>query len=160
MYRNVVLDSARRLIETARAMHMSPGGTIVEAGALVALALEAARTGDVETLDRAITAGVSPTTKNPRGDSLLMVASHHGHDSAVRVLLERGANPNEEDANGRTPLMLAAAFGRTEMVHLLLSRGACPDKRDASGLRAIDIARAMGAVEAAAALVAARLGRA
>ena len=72
--------------------------------ALVALAVDAARGGDTDTLRRAIAAGVPVNATSPRGDGLLMLACYHGHTDAVRVLLDLGADVNQPDGRGQSPL--------------------------------------------------------
>ena len=51
-------------------------GVFVPADALVALAADAARNGDLDTLERTLAAGMVVNATTPRGDSLLMPASH------------------------------------------------------------------------------------
>ena len=63
---------------------------IVPADALAALAADAARSGDVETLERALAAGVVVSSTTPRGDPLLMLAAYHDRIDAVRLLLAPG----------------------------------------------------------------------
>ncbi len=52
---------------------------------------DAARQGDVETLTAYVDAGVPVNLTNETGDTLLMLASYHGHADAVQALVERGA---------------------------------------------------------------------
>jgi len=59
---------------------------------------EAARNGDLETLEHAIAAGVPVDATTGRGDSLLMLAAYYGHAALVRWLLARGADPDARDA--------------------------------------------------------------
>ncbi|HEU4688387.1 MAG TPA: ankyrin repeat domain-containing protein [Vicinamibacterales bacterium] len=94
------------------------------ATAFVALAVEAARVGDLDTLERALGAGVSVESKSPRGDSLLTLASSHGHRPLVRALLARGANPNVRDAKGQTVLSGAAFKGFVDVAEALVEGGA------------------------------------
>ena len=94
------------------------------ATAFVALAVEAARVGDLDTLERALGAGVSVESKSPRGDSLLTLASCHGHRPLVRALLVRGANPNVRDAKGQTVLSGAAFKGFVDVAEALVEGGA------------------------------------
>jgi ankyrin repeat protein len=72
--------------------------------ALISIAADAVRKGDVDTLERALNAGVVTDAITPRGDSLLMLAAYYGHVDAVETLLARGADPNKTDAKGQTPL--------------------------------------------------------
>ena len=55
------------------------------------------------------------------GWTALLVASHYGHLSIVKMLLDRGANPNAATNKGNTPLMEAAAEGRQDVAQVLLS---------------------------------------
>jgi len=50
-----------------------------------------ARAGDSAALAAYVDAAVPVELTNDRGDTLLMLAAYHGHEAAVRVLLERGA---------------------------------------------------------------------
>ena len=75
----------------------------LDAALLAALAADAARTGDLETLNRALAEGVPVGAVTPRGDSLLMLACYYEHTAAARLLLEAGADPEQRDARGRRP---------------------------------------------------------
>lgn len=92
--------------------------------ALVALAVASVRVGDLETLERALGAGVPVESTGPRRDSLLMLASCHGHVLLVRALLARGANPNTRDARGQTALASAAFKGLVDVAEALVEYGA------------------------------------
>jgi hypothetical protein len=76
-------------------------GSTIDRESLVALAVDAARSGDTDTLTPAIAAGVSVNATSPRGDSLLMLACYYGHTTAVGALIDRGADVNQPDAGGR-----------------------------------------------------------
>ena len=97
---------------------------------------EAARTGDTERLRQWFTQGLTPNLRNHKGDSLLMLASYHGHLEATALLLEQGADPSLVNQRGHTPLAGAAFKGNAEMIELLLSFGAdvegvCADGKSA-----------------------------
>ena len=96
--------------------------TIVDRESLVALAIDAARSGDTDTLTRAIAAGVSVKATSPRGDSLLMLACYYGHAAAVGALIDRGADVNQLDARGQTPLAGVAFKGLLDVAALLVAR--------------------------------------
>ncbi len=68
--------------------------------------------------------GVPPNLRNDKGDSLVMLASYHGHVDAVRVLLERGADRNLRNDNGQTPIAGAAFKGFDAVIETLLAHGA------------------------------------
>ena len=51
-------------------------------------------------------------------------AAFQGHESVVRLLLERGADPSPKDIYGATPLHHAAWGGYEAVVLLLVEHGA------------------------------------
>ena len=57
------------------------------------------------------------------GDSVINIASFHGHADIVSILLNSGANPHIADKEGFTPLMSACQNGHEEVVRLLISSG-------------------------------------
>ncbi len=108
----------------------------------------AARDGDIDALspkespsrrkiDPVDTAGVTP----------LMLASEHGHASAVERLLQLGANPSARDDEGRSPLHYAARTGRHEAVAKLLEAGADPSTADQFGDTPLHLAAGGGFLE-------------
>jgi len=97
---------------------------------------DSARSGDAERLGDLLGRGLPANIRNHNGDSLLMLASYHGHFDATRVLLERGADPQLRNNKGQTPLAGAAFKGDLEMVKLLIEcgadvEGASPDGKTA-----------------------------
>lgn len=97
---------------------------------------ELARRGDGAMLAAVIDKGVPPNLRNEKGDSLLMLASYHGHVDAVRTLLEHGADPDLRNDNGQTPIAGAAFKGFIAVIETLLDHGAdvegaSPDGRTA-----------------------------
>jgi ankyrin repeat protein len=92
-----------------------------------------ARGGLARELNELLAIGLPPNLRNEKGDSLLMLASYHGHADTVRVLLDRGADPDLANDRGQTPLAGAAFKGDTEVVRLLLDRGAAVDGRSDGG---------------------------
>ena len=58
-------------------------------------------------------------------NSPLMNAAQHGHESALKLLLEKGADVNYRDGlTGWTPLMLAALNGHVTAAQILVASGA------------------------------------
>jgi hypothetical protein len=108
--------------------------------ALAGVAADAARGGDLETLERALNAGVAPNTATPRGDSLL--AAYYGQAGAVSLLLARGADPNQTDAKGQTPLAGVAFKGLIDIASLLVAAGARVDASSADGRTPLGMAAA------------------
>ncbi|TFV91999.1 ankyrin repeat domain-containing protein [Oxalobacteraceae bacterium OM1] len=82
------------------------------------------RSGDTEILGPFLHQGLPANLCNHRGDSLLMLASYHGHLDTARLLLEHGADPELRNDQGQTPLAGAAFKGDVPMVELLLAHGA------------------------------------
>lgn len=94
---------------------------------LAARVFAAARGGDAETLAGYVDEGLPVNTANQAGDTLLMLATYHGHLAAVEALLKRGADANRANAKGMTPLAGAVFKGQPEIVRALLEAGADPD---------------------------------
>lgn len=93
---------------------------------LANLLFTAARTGDVALLREAMAGGAPADLTNQNGDSLVMLASYHGHAEATRVLLEAGADVDQFNDRGQTPLSGATFKGYAEVVATLLEFGADP----------------------------------
>lgn len=91
---------------------------------LQALALDFARAGESDELARMLAAGLPVNLRDHKGNSLLMLASYHGHAAATRLLLDHGADPEGRNDRGQTPLGGVAFKGDSELVTLLLDRGA------------------------------------
>ncbi|MDG3010463.1 ankyrin repeat domain-containing protein [Rhodococcus sp. D2-41] len=85
-----------------------------------------ARSGDAESLAAYLNAGLPANLTNERGDTLIMLASYHGHAAAVRVLLAHGADPDRLNDRGQTPLAGAVFKAEDEVVRLLIEAGADP----------------------------------
>jgi ankyrin repeat protein len=82
------------------------------------------RAGDAASLRAMVDKGVPVNFRNEKGDSLIMLASYHGHLEAAQVLLEAGADPDVANDQGQTPLAGAAYKGFVEIAELLLKHGA------------------------------------
>ncbi|RKH66384.1 ankyrin repeat domain-containing protein [Corallococcus llansteffanensis] len=104
---------------------------------LARTAFSLARTGDAGQLATLLDAGLSLGLRNERGDSLLMLASYHGHVDATRLLLERGADPERTNDGGQSPLAGAAFKGNVAIATLLLDRGARVDGAGPDGRTAL-----------------------
>lgn len=68
--------------------------------------------------------------KDNRGMTALHIASEHGHEAVVQLLLDKGAELEAKDDNGWTALHFAAEEGHEAIVQLLLDRGAEPEAKD------------------------------
>lgn len=106
-----------------------------------------ARVGDAEMLERLITSGLPVNLRNGKGDTLLMLASYHGHHDAVRVLLKHGADPLMANDRGQLPIAGAAFKGDLQMIQLLLEEGVPVDACAADGRTALMLAAMFNRVE-------------
>jgi uncharacterized protein len=68
--------------------------------------------------------GLVPNLRDGKGDSLLMLASYHGHHEMTRLLLEHGGDPELANDRGQVPLAGAAFKGDAGIARLLLEHGA------------------------------------
>ncbi|MGA9872783.1 MAG: ankyrin repeat domain-containing protein [Rhodococcus sp. (in: high G+C Gram-positive bacteria)] len=107
------------------------------AGRLFAMA----RTGETDSLAAYIDAGVPVDLNNESGDTLVMLASYHGHAATVRALVERGVDVDRPNDKGQTPLAGAVFKGEDDVVKALIDGGADPNGGHPS---AIDAARMFG----------------
>ena len=79
-----------------------------------------ARSGDAATLAAYLDAGVPVNLTNTNGDTLVMLASYYGHQSAVAALIVRGADVDRHNDRGQTPLAGAVFKNETTIIELLL----------------------------------------
>jgi ankyrin repeat protein len=93
--------------------------------------LEAARQGDLPTLERALERGVDVNAKDDlQRTALLLAVRDAGSLEALLFLESRGARIDEPDAGGRTALSWASGAGRLALVKQLASKGALIDQPD------------------------------
>lgn len=86
-----------------------------------------ARQGRTAELGEMIDAGVPVDVRNPRQDTLLIVATYAEHAETVADLIARGADLNVVNANGQTAVS-CAVFRRNEpLLRTLLDAGADQD---------------------------------
>jgi uncharacterized protein len=93
---------------------------------LAARIFDMARSGDAATLAAYLDAGVAVNLTNTNGDTLVMLAAYHGHDSTVAVLIARGADVNRHNNRGQTPLAGAVFKKDATIIELLLRAEADP----------------------------------
>jgi ankyrin repeat protein len=94
---------------------------------------ELVRAGDNEQLAPLLEGGLPPNLRNHKGDSLLMLASYHGHHALSELLLTHGADPELANDQAQTPLQGAAFKGDLDMARLLLAHGAHVEGRAFEG---------------------------
>ncbi|WP_332878504.1 ankyrin repeat domain-containing protein [Massilia sp. S19_KUP03_FR1] len=91
------------------------------------------REGDSDRLAGLIERGMPVNFRNEKGDSLIMLASYHGHLETSRLLLAAGADPNVANDQGQTPLAGVAYKGYDAIAALLLAHGASVEGNSPDG---------------------------
>ncbi|ASU83927.1 ankyrin repeat domain-containing protein [Nocardiopsis gilva YIM 90087] len=86
-----------------------------------------ARNGDTESLGAYLAAGVPVNLTNDSGDTLVMLASYHGHADTVAHLCRHGADVDRLNDRGQSPLAGAVFKGEDEVVAILAEHGADPE---------------------------------
>ena len=99
----------------------------------------AARAGSLPIFQQALPAGLPSNLTNDKGDSLLMLATYHGHYDVSRLLLEHGADPNVLNDKSQSPLAGAVFKKEQKIIELLLEWGANPDMGTPSAADAVVI---------------------
>ena len=96
--------------------------------------LHAARTGDRDTIERALELGVSVHTRDDLERSVFLLAVRDAESlELARFLREEGAEIDEPDLSGRTPLSYAASHGDLALASFLVETGAAVDRPDELG---------------------------
>jgi ankyrin repeat protein len=111
-----------------------------ESAEFAAQVFDVARKGDAEMLQRLLEKGLPPNLRNHKGDTLLMLASYHGHLEATRVLLEAHADPEIRNDNGQSPIAGAAFKGELPIVKVLVEHGAQVEGSSGDGRTALMMA--------------------
>ncbi|KAF2854076.1 ankyrin [Plenodomus tracheiphilus IPT5] len=91
---------------------------------LAAKLFDLARAGTTPDLQQYVTAGIPPNLTNSTGDTLLMLASYHGHAETAQMLIDAGADVNVLNARGQSPIAGAVFKGWDEVVRVLYRAGA------------------------------------
>lgn len=86
-----------------------------------------AREGRTGPLGEMIDAGVPIDVRNPRGDTVLIVATYAEQEHTVADLVRRGAELNALNASGQTAISCAVFRKNETLLRLLLEAGADPD---------------------------------
>ena len=116
--------------------------------------LEAAKIGNVGSVNALIAKGASVNSADRAGNTPLICAARFGHIECVKILLEKGAFINSQCAVKRcSPLMWASENGHTEIVKVLIDNGATLNAKDFYGWTALMKATYRGYVEIVEALV-------
>lgn len=110
---------------------------------------QAARQGNVDTLERLLAKGTDINARDAHGQTALMLAARIGHGPAVALLVERGADLNHTAKFHLSALMLAAVNNHAVIVRTLVNAGADRSIRGTGapgfgGKTALDLALAAG----------------
>ena len=103
--------------------------------------------GNLDVLQRLLSAGCDANAGNCKGLSPLFVAAHEGHTRIVTALLEAKAELDKHIAHGRsavTPLFIASEKGHLDTVFVLLSAKADVHKTNTFGMTPLYIAAEHG----------------
>jgi ankyrin repeat protein len=93
--------------------------------------IQACKSGDMDTLQKMASEGLSVNCVNPSSHSPLIAATYSGQGRVVRWLLKQRANPNfAEKYTGGTALHKAALYNATDIMALLLAHKADPSIPD------------------------------
>ncbi|MCJ1289233.1 hypothetical protein MMC34_000765 [Xylographa carneopallida] len=112
--------------------------------ALAARMFDAARRGQMDIFQQALPAGLPATLTNDKGDSLIMLASYHGHAPLVRLLLAHGADANALNDRGQSPLAGAVFKHEPDVVDALVEGGADPEWGSPSAVESMRLFRMEG----------------
>ena len=105
-------------------------------------AWEAAYSGNIKAVEKALADGMDVNARHPEsGDLLLPGVALMGHTNIVTLMLKKGADINGQNRDGVTALITAAFLGRAETVEVLLKHGADPNIRNNDGSAPMDVAK-------------------
>jgi ankyrin repeat protein len=86
--------------------------------------LTAATQNQSEIVQQLLAAGMDIETRDPRGRTALLLATHHNAVETARILIESGADVNAMDNISDSPYLYAGAEGRLEILRMTLDHGA------------------------------------
>ncbi|KIW50890.1 hypothetical protein PV05_09668 [Exophiala xenobiotica] len=112
-----------------------------EAVALASRFFDAARYGQMDIFEQALPRGLPANLTNDKGDTLLMLASYHGHAPLVSLLVGHGADPNRVNDRGQSMLAGVVFKNEPEVIKILLEAGADPELGEPSALDATKVFR-------------------
>lgn len=88
--------------------------------------IDLARQGETAQLLGLVDQGIPVNLTDQKGDSLLILASYHGHNALAEGLVARGADVNRINARSQTAITCAVFRQNAELVRFLLAHGADP----------------------------------
>ena len=99
--------------------------------------VEAADSGDNESVTRLLQEGAEITSRDSDGDTGLHLSARNGHMDVLQTFITHKADLNIRDFNQRTPLINAAAKGQLSCAQLLVAHGADTDLQSGRGMTAL-----------------------
>ena len=106
--------------------------------------LEAAKSGDLESIQRLLAKGINLNTTNDEGDTALNLASSYSKLNVVKYLVEHGADIHKIDKRGDSVFHNAALADCTKIATYLVEQGAEINKPNNEGETALHLAALYG----------------
>lgn len=101
---------------------------------------DAARLGDVESVDALLKKGMDINLAADNRWTALLLAAREDHTACAKLLIAADANVNAALDDGNTVLHLAAANGNSALLQALLNAGAAPEAKNIRGRSALEMA--------------------
>nr|KMM69763.1 GA-binding protein beta chain [Coccidioides posadasii RMSCC 3488] len=101
---------------------------------------DAAAVGDIEKVKQLLEQKICHSTRDYYGRTPLHLATLHGHEAVIEVLLDNGSDTSLVDYKQQTPLHLAASQFSPTIVVVLVQRGADLDACDKEGMTPLHLA--------------------
>jgi ankyrin repeat protein len=99
---------------------------------------DAAKSGDVATVEQLLASGTDVNEKDAAFNTALHLASDNAHLEVIRVLVEKGSDINAGNLTDRTPLHNAVRGRHADVVQILIVNGADVNKLNEVGMSPLD----------------------
>ena len=101
------------------------------------------QTGNTQTVQLLLDAGISPDARNQFGWTALMVALSANQQEVISALITAGADVNAKTKLGESPIYVAVLSGNADAVQRLIFLGANPHDKTKMGLSAYAMAKSL-----------------
>jgi len=108
---------------------------------------DAAKSGDVATVELLLASGTDVNEKDAAFNTALHLASDNAHLEVIRVLVEKGSDINAGNLSDRRPLHNAVWGNHADVVQILIVNGADVNKLNELGMSPLDAAAHLGVPE-------------
>ncbi|MDI6402399.1 ankyrin repeat domain-containing protein [Balneolaceae bacterium ANBcel3] len=108
------------------------------------IALDFARSGNTEELQKMLNAGLPVNLMDEKGNSLLMLAAYNGNLDTTQMLIDLGADVNRVNDRGQSPLAGVAFKGYVAISERLLRAGADIHADNGGGMKPVHFAMLFG----------------